>query len=393
MKVVVIGGGFGGVKAAIELAKRGIDVTLISDKPYFLHHGLMYRAVTGHDVSQAFVPLKDITSRYPKIRLVQDTITRIDAKKRVAHGTKKQYAYDQLVVAVGLVDYFRGVHGAQKFSYTFGTEADAARFGEQFHDDVVAEGGITCAVIGGGLTGVELAGFLREHAERICMSHQIRRKPHIMLVEQGKQVLLGASATARRLVHRRLIRQGVDVKLGQRVERIGSSTMTIHGKLAQVDMTIWACGGQVNPLFRAHKNMFRIGTGGRVCVNQYLEAYPSIFVIGDSADTPHAGSAQTAVAQARFVARHIHSLHARGRPAYRPPETKPLMSIPVSRFWAYSERHGVYVAGFVGSLIRRTAELNSYCHLLPFSHAYRLWRRGRSVVPTCDLCADFREKT
>lgn len=98
------------------------------------------------------------------------------------------------------------------------------------------------------------------------------------------------------------------------------------------------------------------------------------------------------VSQARFVARHIHSLHTRGHPAYRLPELKPLVSIPVSRFWAYSERHGVYVAGFVGSLIRRTAELNSYCHLLPFSQAYRLWRRGRSVVPACDLCADFREK-
>lgn len=391
MNILIVGGGFGGVKAALELARRGVGrVTLISDQKYFLHHGMLYSTAVGRDPKEAAIPLSEIFKPCPGVKLVHDSISKIDAEKQEVQGVKKPYKYDQLVMALGVTDYFYGVNGGKQYSFSARTLEGVQAFNSAFHDGIVSDEPreFTCAVIGGGMTGVEMAGALSEYAKRIAEAHGVTKLRYkTILLEKKRQLLPGLSESASRKVTAKLKKLGVKVQTGKEIERISKTHLTIDGKRQPIDIAIWTCGGQNNPLFAKHKDIFRLSGRGQVVVNQYLSAYPNFFVIGDSAETAQSRSASNALADAIFIAKHLKRLE-KGR-ALRPRKTKasvPMLSIPISRFWAYCEWGGVYVAGFLGSLIRRTAELSSYCHFLPLEKSYNLWRKYRTNADTCKLC-------
>lgn len=388
MNIVIVGGGFAGLTAAMELARRQIgNVTLISDKPHFLHHGLLYSTATGGDPAESVIDIKEILKPYPKVKFKIDRIDKIDAETKQVSSKSKSYTYDQLILAPGLVEQFFGINGAKQHSYGIDTLESVRKFNQSFHD-TVATGNkkVVCAVIGGGATGVELAGFLSEYVKRIQTAHDTTSKMQLTVVERSQRLLPGLSATASLKVTKRLIKQGVEVKTGQAIDRVASSYIVIDGKRQAVDMTVWTCGGKVGQLLTSHSKLFMLSDHGRVIVNQYLSAYPDIFVIGDSAEVANGGNATSAIKQARFVARHLSRVHNKQPLRHFNPGQKSLISMPISRFWAYSERHGVYISGFFGSLVRRLAEVNSYCRLLPFEKAYHIWRNHRQPSNICRLC-------
>ena len=91
MNVVIVGGGFGGVKAALELSKRHIGkITLISDQPYFLHHATLYATATGRDSAESIISLTDIFAAHPSVTVVLDTVKSIDTARKLIIGGKKQ---------------------------------------------------------------------------------------------------------------------------------------------------------------------------------------------------------------------------------------------------------------------------------------------------------------
>ncbi len=389
MKVVIVGGGFGGVKAAIELAKKKIGpITLISDRDYFFHHGLLYSTATGSDPKESAIPIRDILKPYSEIHFFVDEITKISVREQKVYGAKKSYLYDQLVLAVGMSEYFYGIDGARRYSYSLDSLEGVKKFSADFHDRVLDESHeLHCAIIGGGPTGVELAGHLTQYAEKIAKAHAIAHSGvNIMILERAERLLPGLSRAASLKVTRKLRQIGVRVRAGHTIDKVARSYIVADSARMNVDMAVWTCGGRINSLFERHSEVFHISEHGRVVVNQYLEAYPRIFVIGDSADAPNSGYASGAVAHAQFLARHLDRI-VRGT-QLRPfsSAVKPLTSLPISRFWAYSERYGIYASGVLGSVIRRIAELNSYCYLVSFDKAWKLWRRHRRSNEICRFC-------
>lgn len=390
MKIVVVGGGFGGLKAAIELAKRNVgSITLISDKNYFLHHGTLYATATGRNPHESAVPLKEILDAHPAVTFRHDTVMTIDGDARIVHGKKRQYRYDALIVSLGMVDQFTGKNYRQNYSYALSSLEAAQAFQAAFHEAMIADTAVAirCAIIGGGMAGVELAGALSEYATRITHAHTLRRaKVEVMIVEAGDRVLSNMSEAARRKITKRLRQNDVKITTKTTIGTVRDGGVVLGDERVKVDMVMWTCGGKMPQLFAEHKHLFKLSKRGRVIVNQYMMAYPGIYVIGDNAETERSGLAATALEDAKFVATHMYRKQAHRPLKPRVRRRHYLITIPITRFWAYAEYAGVYAAGLSGSAVRRLAELNNYCAFLPLGKAYTLWRKHRESVENCRLC-------
>lgn len=390
MKVIVVGGGFGGLKTAINLSKsKHIDVTLISDQDYFLMHATMYSTATGRDDQESVIPIEDILVSYPSIKFVKDKISKIDGINRQVQGVDSSYHYDQLVLAVGVVNQFYGNNAKYKYSYGVSSLQSVRLFSKSFHEMIVSDRNenLHCAVIGGGMVGVELVGALSDYVDRISLAHRLRNtKVKLTLIESADRILPSVSRTASQKITKYLMSKGVDVVTGQYVEKINRSNMIINGHSVLVDMTVWTLGGVNNPLFAAHPDLFKLSKKGKVIVNQFMCAYPNIYVIGDNADAKFSGTATRAIRDGIAVSRNLQ-LPSLGKPMkiVRSSRTS-MLSVPITRFWAYVEQDGVYASGFLGSLIRRIIELDLYCHYLSLPISYKIWRRYRKSSEFCKLC-------
>ena len=388
--IVVVGGGYAGLTAALECARYDLGaVTLISDQSYMTHHATLYATATGHDPRESALPLRDIVWYHPGVRLVRDTITEIDPHAKTVRG-KKAYSYDVLIMAVGLVDHFSHVAGAERYGTTIATHAAAQECQRTLHQSLIntPRGVIRMAIIGGGQTGVELAGAAVMYGRAVTRAHGLPETSlEVTLIEAGSRLVPRLSRYASRCIAEQLTRMGVRIVVRRSVDRVTRRSIVLDGQRSPVDIVAWTCGGRNHPLFMQHHQYFRIAPSGRVVVNQYLQAYPHIFVIGDNARTPDTGTAAAAIDHARFVARHLRRLqHGKTLRCYRPARHRHLITVPITRTRAYSEYRGIVVTGLLGAIVRRWSELRRYRQFLPFFEAWRTWRRHTHTRSRCRLC-------
>jgi NADH dehydrogenase len=129
MHVTIVGGGFGGVKAALELAKdRNNTVTLISDKPDFQYYPTLYSSATGHSHLESWAPLGEIFADFQNIYVYIDTIDNIDAKAKKLHGTSgTEYHYETVIFAMGVVTTYFGIPGLDTYTYGIKSEQEIKR--------------------------------------------------------------------------------------------------------------------------------------------------------------------------------------------------------------------------------------------------------------------------
>ncbi len=376
MNVVVVGGGFGGVKAALELSKRKIGkITLISDEDYFLHHATLYATATGMSRSESVIPLKDIFIDHPNVTVVQDTVQSIDPARRLIIGKAKQYRYDTAILALGSVTTYCNINGMKQHAYGIKSLKEIAAFHQHIREEIVEKKfDKEYFVIGAGLTGVELAGALNEHLQYLITTNHLNlRKARVTLVEAAERILPKSSATASKIVGKRLKKLGIYVLVDHKVEALDDDMITIKGKKIPTTTAIWTSGVANNPFFTAHEHVFKLAHNGRVNVSPYLEALPNVYVIGDSNSVKHSGQAWAAMHQARFVAKHLARISKnRMKLSFHPRSA--MSGLPVGKGWGYVEWLGTYVAGRSGALVRRWMELYGYNQLLPFAKAVAIWR-------------------
>src|SRR6266496_4230883 len=129
MDVVIAGGGFGGVKTALELAKdKTIKITLISDKDNFLYYPALYGTATGHSHLESSVPLAEIFTSAPRVRIVKDTIEAIEPDRKLLRGASgATYGYDKCVIALGMVTTYFGIEGLAEHSYSIKSAEEIVR--------------------------------------------------------------------------------------------------------------------------------------------------------------------------------------------------------------------------------------------------------------------------
>jgi NADH:ubiquinone reductase (H+-translocating) len=348
-QVIVVGGGFGGVRVARALARADADVTIVDRANHHLFQPLLYQVATGILPDGLIAPaLRGVTRKQDNARVVLAEVGQLDLDGRVVHalapdGRKLTLPYDTLVVAAGCTDNYFGHDDWPAWAPGLKTLEDARHLrshilgafelAELATDPVERAAYLTFAVIGGGPTGVEMAGQVAELAHEALpreFKSVTTTEAKILLIEAGPEILAAFAPKLQRYTRRRLERMGVDVELNTAARAMDQASVTVKGpdgdRRIPARTKIWAAGVRASPLAA----MLAAATGaetdraGRVAVlpDCSLPGHPEVFAIGDMIrlnDLP--GVAQPAIQEGTYVGRLIRARlagQADGKPfAYR----------------------------------------------------------------------------
>ena len=379
MNITIVGGGFGGVKAALELAKDdSIKITLISANKNFVYYPSLYSTATGHDHKESWVPLEFIFRNHRNITLSYDTVSSIDPTKKTLTGKKQKYHYNKLILSMGSVTTYFGIEGLDHYAYGIKSEAEIRALQKHLFRQMGDEGIIDkrYVIVGGGPTGVELAGALGAYLERLRVFFGLReQKIRITLVEASPRVLPRMSKAASKAATKRLRNLGVKVETNKMVQSATADGLMVSDKPIQTQTIIWTSGVANAPFFKQNAQHFTLNPRGKVVVDDYLRARPDIFVIGDNADTPLSGLAQTAIHDGVFVARHILRVKHGEKPVKY--KTRNLgVVVPIGYNWSIYERGPIRLTGALGAFMRDAADIVGHHDILPMGHAIDTWRAG-----------------
>jgi len=335
-RIVVIGAGFGGLTAALRLASVAVEVTVIDRRNHHLFQPLLYQVATAAlSPADIAAPIRGILSRQSNTAVILGTVTGIDTAGRAALVAGRRICYDQLVVATGAREFYFG-HDAWA-AVTLGLknieDATAMRRrilvaferAEDCADEAERRRLLTFVIIGGGPTGVELAGALAELA-KAALARDFRRidpkTARIVLIEAGPRLLPTFPPHLSEVAARALRRLDVELRLGTAVTGCDGHGASLGGQRIDSRTVIWAAGVAASPA--ADWLGVEPARGGRVPVGPdlTLAAHPEIFVIGDAAlvagtNGSLPGVAPVAKQQGAYVARVIAARVA-GKPSPAP---------------------------------------------------------------------------
>lgn len=388
-RVLVVGGGFGGVRAAAQLARRAqFEVTLLSNHHTFAYYPQFYHSATGGSRSEIALPLKHIFNRRP-VRLVTDTAVSIDLAARTIGGQSgATYTYDTLVVALGSVTNYFGIKGLNEYSFDIKSIDGAEHFKRHLHRELLESSGHVrnYVVVGGGPTGIELAASLGHYLRRIARQHRLPTPQFTVdLVEAAPRLLPRMPKPFAERVRRRLHDLGVKVMTGAVVQAETARTLQLAGRTISTGTVVWTAGATNNPFYQHNAAAFSLTAHGRVIVDDRLMAAPQVYVIGDNADTPFSGYAQTAIRDAQFVATDVwRTFRGHHRPSYRP--VHPVDVIPVGRHWAAARWGRLEMYGYAGYILRRLADLVGYADIERWPVAIMVWLQDRRHANGCRIC-------
>jgi NADH dehydrogenase len=409
--VVIVGSGFGGLNAAKALRKAPVDVTLVDGNNFHLFQPLLYQvAIAGLDADDIAYPTRGIVRKLGNVTFRLGRVTALDPGARtltLADGAT--LTYDRLILAAGAVTNTFGVPGADTNAHGMKTLRDAERIRtailRRFEAAAAAvaagrpvpEGALAIAIVGGGPTGVELAGGLQE-----LLAHGLRRDfpsldvdgARVTLVEATDRVLGTFAPKLSSRAARTLERMGVTLQLGTGVSAIEPGAVVLaDGRRITAGTVIWAAGVKAGPLAAA--SGLPLGRGGRIVVDERLRVptHPDITVVGDiGASLDRKGEvlpqvAQVAIQGGRYAGRAVCAelVASRSLPGFRYRD-KGIMAtigrhaavaqVPIGlRLWgpvgwaAWLGLHIVYLIGFRN---RINVLVNWSWNYLTYDHGSRL---------------------
>lgn len=388
--VVIIGAGFGGVRTALGLARTtNYRITLITENDTFRYYPALYATATGHAFNESIIPLSDIFADYPQISVQHDRVESLTTKpKRLTFTSKQTLAYDFLVLALGMVTNYFGIEGLQQYSYGIKSQEEVVRLKRHLHDQLREDGqrDANYLIVGGGPTGIELAAAMTHYIDFIAKNHKARKgRSKIRIVEAMDRLLPRMKPTASNMTQKRLEELGVDVMTSSKVERETEDSLHVNGKVLKSETVIWTSGVANNPFYTANKDMFTFSPNNKIQVDDFLQAAPCVYVIGDNAFTPYSGLAQTALYDADFVVKNLRRQAEHLKPKkYRP--RKPPVVLPVGPEWALTEIGPLNFGGLPGHFLRRAADLIGYSDILPLRKALKIWFNASELEEECPTC-------
>jgi NADH dehydrogenase len=324
--VVVVGAGFAGVSAAVGLAKEGFRVTLIDRHPYSTFQPLLYQVATGGlNAGDVTYSLRHFAAKHDGIRFRRANVEGIDHDEQaVICDDGVRVSYDYLVIGNGITTNHFGIPGAAEYTMSMYTRADALKVRDTIFGslEIIAgmsdpnTGAFTVVVVGGGATGVEMAGQLAElKTESIPVTYPELNpaRVQVVLVEMGEFLLAPFDDSLRQYALRELIKRGVDVRLKTAISEVHPDKVDFKdGSSMLVDLVIWAAGVSGSPALRDWG--LPIGRAGRIEVNQDLTVVgrERVYAIGDTSlitDKPLPQLAQPAIQTGKFAAKQIARRH------------------------------------------------------------------------------------
>ena len=326
LRVVIVGGGFAGLAAAKALGGAAAEVTLIDRQNHHCFQPLLYQVATA-TLSPADVawPIRAILSRYRNVRVVMAQVTGVDVAARIVRTNSGTFAYDQLVIATGATHAYFGhdewaVHAPGLKRIEDATEIRRRILTAFEQAELATEPGdrtrlTTFVVVGGGPTGVEMAGAIADMA-RGALSADFRNidpgQAQVLLIEAGPRLLAAFPESLADYARRALERRGVEVLTGAPVTEIGAGYVRMGERRVPAGAVVWAAGVAASAaadwLGAAHDRV------GRVVVEKDLSlpGHPEVFVMGDTAAVfTEAGKPVPGVAPAaKQMGRHVGKLLA-----------------------------------------------------------------------------------
>ncbi|MGI9529254.1 MAG: NAD(P)/FAD-dependent oxidoreductase [Acidimicrobiia bacterium] len=323
-RVVVVGAGFAGLTAVQRLKGAPVDITLIDRTNHHLFQPLLYQVATG-GLSPADIaaPVRHILRRQRNVRVIEDTVRSISSDA-VTTDTAV-IPFDVLIVATGATHHYFGNDGWEEHAPGLKTLPDAVRLRtnilEAFEEaERTGNGDLTFLVVGGGPTGVEMAGAISGMA-RDTLRHDFRQfdptASRVLLVEAEDRVLGSYPASLSRRAEEQLEELGVEVLTGWRVTDLGASHAVLHSGDETVELApqviVWAAGIKASPLGAELEGLgASLDRSGRVEVEPDLSipGHPSVYVIGDLAAVyeegdPVPGVAPAAMQMGEYVADQV----------------------------------------------------------------------------------------
>jgi len=332
-RVVIVGGGFGGLYAAQRLGKDSVEVTLVDRRNFHLFQPLLYQVATG-GLSPADIasPLRSVLARQKNTRVLQGEVVDFDVEHRKVVLRDGELEYDTLIVAAGAASHYFGRADWEAAAPSLKSVEDALEIrrrvlhafemAERETDPVARRAWLTFVVVGAGPTGVELAGALGELA-RHTLKHEFRSfdpsDARVLLLEGANRVLPPYHPENSVAAVDSLRKLGVEVRTGVQVTEIDGAEVTLRvGEVTETlaaRTVLWAAGMRASPLggILAERAGAEMDRTGRVMVQPDLSlpGHPEVYVIGDLAyfapdgGKPLPGVAPVAMQQGRFVAERI----------------------------------------------------------------------------------------
>ena len=323
--IVIIGAGFGGLEAARALKNADARITIIDKNNYHLFQPLLYQVATAA-LSPADIasPIRWILRKQKNVAVMLGEVLGIDPRRQLIRLQDQELSYDYLILATGMTHSYFGKNNWAPFAPGLKTLSEATEIrrrillafetAEQCAGDPLEEGITTFAVIGGGSTGVEMAGAIAE-LTRLSMKDDFRkvnpRQDRILLIEAGPRLLPDMPEKLSSNAEKSLKKMGVEVHLSSPVTEINDGNIAIGETQIKTRTVIWAAGLSASPL--TDKLGAELDQNGRIKVNPDLTVsdYDNIFAVGDLAyveqnnGSPVPGLAPAAIQEGRLTAKNI----------------------------------------------------------------------------------------
>ena len=393
--VVILGGGFGGLKTALELIKHAkeldIRITLIDKNNYHLFTPSLYEVAASETPRKNIeIPLKETFGN--KVHVVRGEITLIDTQNKFIRTKNRTcFYYDYLVIALGSEPAYFGIHGLIQHSFPLKTLFDAIeiqRAIKNAYNKKAKLGVIDVVVGGGGFSGTELVAELITFRERLA--RQLYCKDDCMrltIIQKSDRILRELNQKASRIARKRLESFGVRFCLGEQVKMVTSDLIkTDLGNSYNFDIFIWA--GGVRAVSILAKCGFETNAKGQLIVNNYLQVvgHDNTFAIGDNAEfiehktKKHAPQiAEVAEKQGKVAGENVYRLIKR-----LPMKEYKLSSfgyiVPLKGHFAILQLKNIHIVGFLGWLAQQFVLLRYLLGILPICKAFKRWNKFESEL-------------
>ena len=411
-RVVIVGAGFGGLSAARALGRAPARVSVVDRSNHHLFQPLLYQVATAAlSPADIAVPIRQVLRRQANTEVLMAEVVGLDLAGRRVLTSQGALPYDFLILATGAHYNYFGHDGWERHAPGLKSIADATSIRQRIliafekaeveSDPARRRDLLTFVIVGGGPTGVELAGAIGELAHTALASdfrHISARMARILLVEAGPRILAAFPEDLARGARKALGRLGVEVRCGAVVQGVDEDGVVVGGERIGSKTVVWAAGVAASPLGRwLGAEMDR---AGRVKVGSDLRVpgHPEVFVIGDLAScagengAPLPGVAPVAMQQGRYVARVI-ATKVRGAQVDHAPEPFHYRDqgnlATVGRKFAIADFGRIRLSGFLGWVVWLVVHIykligfrNRLLVLIQWAWAYMTFQKGARLITT-----------
>jgi NADH dehydrogenase len=327
IRVIIVGGGFGGITVAKKINNGNIELIVIDKTNHHLFQPLLYQvAAAALSPGDIAVPIRGILSNKNNVEVILSEVISVDKEQSCVRLKNREFKYNYLVLAPGSSHSYFGKTQWEEFAPGMKTLNDALTIRENIlrsfeeaeiiEDKNIKNECLTFVIVGGGPTGVEMAGAIAEIAKKTMIKNFRNIKPEeakIILVEAGPRILPAYSEKLSGIAKGDLEAMGVKVLVNTKITNVISGAVEMGDEVIKSRNVIWAAGNEASPLLKTFNA--ELDRSGRVAVEPDLsvKGFPKIFVIGDAAHAvdKHGnllpGIAPVAIQQGNYIARLINN--------------------------------------------------------------------------------------